>query len=467
MTAHSLAFRTPPPAPTPRDRPLGMAGLLYALMTDPLRVWTKAHYREPVMFIESVLGPSCVVSDPDGIRHVLLDNAANYRRDALARRILSPGLGTGLLTVEGQAWRTQRRILAPLFNARTTESFAPAMAAAAGALADRWARRRDGQPMDVAPEMTRVTLDVLQRTIFTSGLATGPDELASAINAYFNSFGRVDPMDVLGAPDWIPRITRLRGGTSLGFFDRMVTELIASRRALLASGEPQTAPRDLLTLLLEASDPETGQGLSEDDVRANVVTFIGAGHETTANALTWTLFLLGAHPEVRAGVEAEIDREWDGSPASVERLPLLRAALDESLRLYPPVPSITREAIEADTVCGREIPAGTRIVVSPWIVHRHRTLWSEPDYFRPERFLGEARAAIPRFAYLPFGVGPRICIGAAFALQEAMIVLATVLSRFRLELVPGQDVMPRQRVTLRPANGLRMTIHRRERSPGL
>ena len=465
MTAHSLAFRAPPPAPTPRDRPLGMAGLLYALMTDPLRVWTKAHYREPVMFIESVLGPSCVVSDPDGIRHVLLDNAANYRRDALARRILSPGLGTGLLTVEGQAWRTQRRILAPLFNARTTESFAPAMAAAAGALADRWARRRDGQPMDVAPEMTRVTLDVLQRTIFTSGLATGPDELASAINAYFNSFGRVDPMDVLGAPDWMPRITRLRGGTSLGFFDRMVTELIASRRALLASDQPQAAPRDLLTLLLEASDPETGQGLSEDDVRANVVTFIGAGHETTANALTWTLFLLGAHPEVRAGSRRRSTGNgmvrppaWSACPCCAPR------STSRCGSIRPCRPSRARRSRPMSSAAAR-----FRRVPASWCRPGSCIATARSGASRtisgPSASWARRRPRSRASPICPSASGPRICIGAAFALQEAMIVLATLLSRFRLELVPGQDVMPRQRVTLRPADGLRMTIHRRERAP--
>jgi cytochrome P450 len=451
-----------PPAPTPRETPLGSIGLLLALARNPLSVWNKVHYEQPIVIGESVIGRMAVVSDPDAVRRVLLDNADNYRKDSLQRRMLAPGPmgGEGLLLAEGDTWRQQRRALSGLFSPRSIDGFAPAMNAASDALVARWARHRDGRTIDVGAEMALFTLDVLERTIFSDGLAESPGRFAREMTRFFEIFGRPDPFDLLGLPDWAPRLTRIGGERPLRFFDEAVSRLLARRRA----APPETWPHDLLSLLLAARDPETGESLPEADVRANVITFIGAGHETTANALTWTLYLLSQDPETRARVEAEVDALPEGEPltaAALAKLPWTRATLEESMRLYPPVPTMSREAIGADTLVGKPIRPRTRIIISPWLLHRHKLLWEDADAFDPRRFLPERRAAIPRFAYLPFGGGARVCIGMAFAMQEALIALAALVRNFRLEHAPDHAIVPLQRVTLRPKGGMPMLLRRR------
>jgi cytochrome P450 len=447
-----------PPAPSPLREPLGTFEFLRRVRANPLTTWAEEHFSEPVVAGEGVLGRITVVSDPAAIRYVLVDNAANYRKDDLQRRSLAPGLGKGLLTVEGDEWRLQRRTLAPLFAPRHVTGFFATMADSAERLVRRW-RRHDGRLLDISLEMTRVTLDVLERTIFTHGLARDPDALGRATTRYFEAIGPIDPLDVFGFPDWLPRIGRIRARPAIRFFEEIVGELIDARRALLARGEG--VPRDILTLLLEAADPETGQGLTDIEVRANVVTFIGAGHETTANALSWSLYLLSQAPEARARIEREVEEVLGGRPIGPDDLPRLvftRAVIDEAVRLYPPVPFMSRAAIEDDRIGNLKIPKDSMVAIAPWVLHRHRRLWDEPEAFDPDRFMPERRGAIDRFAYLPFGAGPRVCIGASFALQEAVIVLASVVGAARLELVPGHEVRPLHRVTLRPEGGLPMQL---------
>lgn len=420
------------------------------------------HFEEMVLAGDGALGRLTVVNDPAIIRHILLDNASNYRKDDLQIRILAPGLGRGLVTAEGEEWKLQRRTIAPLFTPRNVATFFPPMVEASQRLVRRWLRRPDGRVVDAALEMTRVTLDVLERTIFTTGVARDPDALGRAITRYFEGQGRVDPLDIFGFPPWIPRIGRIRSRPAIRFFEEMVHELIDARKALIASGQP--APRDLLTLLLEAADPETGKGLTDVEVRANIVTFIGAGHETTANALSWSLYLLSQDERARARIEQEVDEVLgDGpiEPHHLERLVYTRAVIDEAIRLYPPAPYMSRAAIADDRVGDLLIPAGSMVAIAPYVLHRHRRLWDEPDAFRPERFLPENRASIDRFAYLPFGAGPRVCIGASFSLQEAVIVLATIVRAVRFELPEGHEVTPVQRITLRPNGGLPMRLSRR------
>ncbi|KLK93498.1 cytochrome P450 [Microvirga vignae] len=451
-----------PPAPKPRTEPLGTLAFLRAVRENPLATWMELHFEELVLAGEGALGHLTVVHDPAIIRRILLDNAANYRKDDLQIRILAPGLGRGLITAEGEEWRLQRRTIAPLFTPRNVGSFFPAMAGAAERLVRRWRRRREGRVVDASLEMTRVTLDVLERTIFTHGVQRDPDALGRAITRYFNSLGRVDPLDIFGFPEWIPRIGRLRARPAIRFFEEIVNELITARKALLARGEP--APRDLLTLLLEASDPETGKGLSDIEVRANIVTFIGAGHETTANALSWSLYLLSQDEQARTKIEQEVDEvlgQGPFEPHHLERLIYTRAVIDEAIRLYPPVPYMSRTAIQDERIGDLHIPAGSMVAISPYVLHRHRKLWDQPDAFRPERFLPEERSRIDRFAYLPFGAGPRVCIGASFSLQEAVIVLAAIVRAVRLDLVEGHEVMPLQRITLRPRGGLPMRLTHR------
>ena len=461
--APSAAAPFRPKVPPPLTRPLGLFAFLKAARENPIGTWMKAHFEEFVVAGETAMGRVTVVSDPALVRYLFVENAANYRKDDLQKRVLAPGLGDGLLTAEGDEWRLQRRTLAPIFSARHVAGFTAQMDAAGARVAKRLAKRlasRDGASVDVALEMTRVTLDVLERTIFTQGLPGDPDALGRAITRLLESVGPIDPLDVFGVPGFVPRIGRLRARPALRFFAEIVDTLLEDRKAAITRGE---APHDLMTLLLNAQDPETGRGLSDLEVKANIVTFIAAGHETTANALTWALYCLSQDSGAQARLEAEADAALDGDGAMrLDRLPFARAVMEETMRLFPPVPFMSRQALRDDRIRRIKIPRNSTVIVAPWVMHRHRRLWDEPDAFLPERFLPERREAVTRFSYLPFGAGPRVCIGQSFSVQEATLVLAHVARAARLTLPEDHPpVTPLHRVTLRPKDGLRMVARRR------
>ncbi len=449
-----------PPAPIPRSTAPGPIALLRTLQRNPLETWTEAHFERPILTGRGLLGIGAVVNEPGAIRRVLLDNVANYRKDALQKRVLNSGLSNGLLTSEDEQWRMQRRALAPLFTPRIVASFAPAMARNAAALAERWALLSPGETVDVQGAMARVTLEILGETIFSDGLERDPAEFLDAMSHFFATVGSLGLADLLDFPDWVPRLARLRSRSSMTFFESAVDAIINRRKGLIARGEG--VPDDLLTLLLRAQDPQTGTGLTDLEVKANIITFIAAGHETTANALTWALFLLSLSPEWSERVAAEADRVLEGPPGAwAEQLVETRAVLEETMRLYPPVASLSREAIGPDDLCGRRIRKGALVIIAPYVLHRHKLLWNHPERFDPSRFLPGTREAIDRYAYLPFGAGPRICIGAAFSLQEATIVLATLMRRFEVTPVRGHRVEPVQRITLRPKNGMPLAVRPR------
>jgi cytochrome P450 len=359
----------------------------------------------------------------------------------------------------------QRRALAPLFSRRSVMTFASAVVAAAEDLVARLDRQvsEPGGAVDMAAEVTRLTLDVLEHTIFSDGVGADREDIRLAMQRYFEVASRIDPFDILGLPAGIPRPRRLKVWSTLRFFEKTIDMLIATRRRRLAEA-PGDVPQDLLTLLLAATDPQTGERLTETEVRANVLTFIAAGHETTANCLTWSLYLLSQSPEWRERVCAEAERELDrGDPASlVDRLVETRAVIDEANRLYPPISAISRVARGDDELSGHRVRRGTMVVIAPYVLHRHRALWTQPDYFNPDRFLPGARESIERFAYLPFGAGPRVCIGSAFALQEACVTLAMLSRHFTVALAPGHTVRPVQKMTLRPDGGMPMMLRRRD-----
>jgi len=449
-----------PAGPSPRLKPLGPIALLRVLAGNPLEAWTKAHFEKPIVMGGLSIGSVAVVSDPAAIRHVLMDNCDNYQKDWLQRRVLSAGLTNGLLTAEGQQWRMQRRTFAPLFARKTVLCFSAAMIDAAQAMVERLSRY-DGQTVDLAVQATQVTLDVLERTIFSDGFGRDREDIRLAMKAYFERIGRIDPFDVLGVPNLIPRPGARKLRPMLNLFNEVIDTIIATRRRRIAAGT-EDVPRDILTLLLEATDPETGKGLSEVEIKANILTFIAAGHETTANCITWSLFLISQSPQWRERIQAEADRMLGGDIRTIsDRLVETRAVIDESNRLYPPIIAISRAALGPDHLGDQKIRRGTMVVIAPYVLHRHRALWNRPDSFEPNRFLDGARESIDRFAYLPFGVGPRTCIGATFAIQEATIVLAALMRQFTFELAPGHTVWPVQKVTLRPKGGLPMIVKRR------
>ncbi len=424
-------------------------------MRNPIEIWSERAYREKVLRDDWLKVPTIVVNDPAAIRHCLVDNAANYAMQPLRQRVLRPMLRDGLLTAEGELWRRTRRAMAPVFTPRNVGGLAPVMAERSTAFAERLAESAGDAPRDAAQAMTLLTYDILQATLFTDAIAGEPVQFARAMDDFLHRMGRIDPLDLLDAPAFLPRIGRLLGHRSTTYFRRLITETAARRRRLLAE-RPAEAPRDLLTLLLQT------EGLSQAEVEDNIITFIGAGHETTARALGWTLYLLASAPAERDKVERELDERLPGLPDPrdwADALPHTRAALEEAMRLYPPAPSLNRMAVEPDRVGGIDVPAGASVLVMPWLVHRHEALWDRPRHFAPERFLPENRGRLDRFQYIPFGVGPRVCIGASFAIQEGVIALACLMRALRFEFAGGASA-PSGAEDHRPAAGRPADAHR-------
>jgi cytochrome P450 len=414
-------------------------------------------FEEPVFERRVLWQRYLIVNAPRGIERVLLDNAGNYVKSRVARRLVEPGIGRGLLTSEGEAWRRQRRIMAPSFDHRSLMSYAPVMTDAAAAVLARWDGFSDGAPLDISVEMMRLTLRIIARTMFSAEADDVGPIVEEAVSRYQLEV-RPGLFDLLNLPDWIPR-----PGTRNWFhiFDRLdqVIERMM-RRERSASGER----KDLLARLLEARDAETGCGMEPREVRDQVVTIFMAGHETTALALTWTWYLLSQHPAEEAKFHTELDTVLGGRPPHFEDLVELRytrMVLEESMRLYPPAHTMSREALADDEIEGHRVAKGSVVSIVPWVIHRHRLLWDRPDVFDPERFAPDRAATRPRFAYIPFGGGPRICIGAGFAMTEALIILAMLGQRYRLRLAPGASVEPVGLITLRPRHGLPMTLERR------
>jgi len=458
-----LRDRRRPLAPQPPRGKLGWLAFYRGPRNNPITTWGERVYQEPIIAERGLLGPVVIVNRPDAIRHVSLDNAQNYPKDALQLGKLGPALGRGLLTSQSDEWRFQRRTVAPLFQPSSVGAYLPLMVEAVAPMLQRWETAADdGTVLDAAREMTALTYDIISRTVFSNEIETCADVMSAAITRFFDTHGRVNLWDIVKLPAWLPHPVEWRVRPATRVFRQEVRRLLEQRRVRQDEGQP--VPNDLVTLLAAARDPESGAALSEETIHDNLVTFIGAGHETTANALGWTLFLLSEYPWAFDRMAQEVDAVLAGRPPTVDdiaRLTVTRMTLEEAMRLYPPVPFLSREAAGPDRIDGVDIAPGTLVIVAPWLVHRHRLLWREPDLFEPERFAPERRAKISRFAYFPFGIGSRVCIGAGFAMQEALVALAMIVQRFRPRLLAGAYVEPVARITLRPARRLPMRIERR------
>lgn len=446
-----------PPAPKPRTSPPSRLELARILYRNPLELWGEPSYMKPWVHMQGNIEDTLIVNDPGLVRHVLVDNVKNYRMGRLRQNVLKPLLREGLLTAEGETWKRSRKAMAPVFTPRHILGFSEMMLKRAETFAAKYA---DVTETDISRDMTVLTFEIMSDTLFSDEIAGNPETFERQVNRLLNTMGRVDPFDLLAFPAWLPRITRLRGRRSLAFFRQIVANTINERRARMVK-DPDTVPEDFLTLLLRAEGPG---GLDAAEVQDNIITFIGAGHETTARALGWTLYLLAEAPWERDRVEAEIDAVLSDPPPPdkwLEAMPYTRAAFEEALRLYPPAPSVSRAAIAADRYKDLEIRPDTTVLVMPWTLHRHRLLWEQPNAFMPERFWPENRDKIDRYQYLPFGAGQRICIGASFAMQEAVIALAVLLSRYRFDTTEATRPWPVQKLTTQPDHGLPMRVSRR------
>lgn len=452
-----------PPAPMPRTVPPTRLQIIWTVMHNPLELWGRPSFTLPWIETKFFKERTLIVNDPGLIRHVLVDNAANYEMSEIRQLILRPILRDGLLTAEGPVWKRSRKAMAPVFTPKHARGFAGQMLAKAEEYAARYADAGpDGKIFDISVDMTELTFAILSETLFSGEIVTASESFSDDVDRLLHRMGRVDPMDLLRAPPWVPRLTRIGGSRVLGKFRKVVADTMALRRQRMAAN-PDDTPQDFLTLLLQLEGPD---GLTPDEIEDNILTFIGAGHETTARALAWTLYCVAQSPHVRERMEEEIDHVLATGAEPVEWLDLMpwtRAAFEEALRLYPPAPSINRAAIADDhwvSPSGEtvRIDAGVTVLVMPWTLHRHELYWEKPRAFMPERFLPENRGAIGRFQYLPFGAGPRICIGATFAMQEAVIALAVLMHRYQFDVTPETKVWPVQKLTTQPRDGIPMRV---------
>ena len=447
-------------APRPPQGQLPLWQFLRILRDNSIATYRADAYTADILERHLFWRRTFFVNEPGAIKHILLDNAANYSKTEITRRLLEPGLGRGLLTSEGDTWRRHRRIMAPSFDHRSIVAYAPLMTEIAADLADRWDALPAGAEVDVAAAMMHATLHIISRTMFSSDSDEIVDIVERGVERYQADI-RPGLIDLLELPQWLSRLTSWRRPERIfGEFDKVIDRLLTERGR---AGDGQAQPKDLLARLLAARDEETGGGMTTEEIRNQVITIFMAGHETTALALTWTWYLLSLHPAAQAKLEAELTEVLGGRAPRHEDLGKLRytrMVLEESMRLYPPAHTLSRTAVGPDEVLGRRIPAGAQILIVPWLLHRNPKLWERPGIFDPERFAPERAASRHRFAYIPFGAGPRICIGAAFAMAEAMLLLATIAQRYRLHLKPGFPVEPQGLITLRARHGMRMILDR-------
>jgi cytochrome P450 len=397
-----------------------------------------------------------LVNDPELIPLVLGENDGATARPIASKRMLRPGTGNGLLLAEGADWRRQRRILAPAFTPRHIATLVPHFVAGTERLLTRLASgdraQRNLAGVNLAALMQETALDIAARSMFSLSIDDRAANIAANLTRYQREVGGFTIWDLFARrEDSFPFALRGRARFSRDWFAE-VDRVMAERRAIALPKDQR--PADVIDLLEAARDPETGEGLAPHEIRDQVATLLGAGFETTARALFWTCYLLALYPAHQERVAEEVRQRLAGAAptaAALEDMKLLRATLFEAMRLYPPAAVVSRQATRPVTIAGVDVPKGAFLSVAPWVLHRHRSHWQQPDAFRPARFLGREREILQGGAYVPFGTGPRVCLGAAFATTEALVVLAGLLARERIVLADARDVQPIAIITTVPS----------------
>jgi cytochrome P450 len=443
---------------SPRNAP-GPGGFLsgWPLMRDPLRFLEKM-FRQygDVVRLRIMNLRVYSIAHPEGIKHVLQDNRRNYRK-SFDYQILSRLLGQGLVTSEGSLWLRQRRLMQPMFHRQKVAGFAKLMTDSTLEILERWRGRAErGEVFDIAPEMMRLTLRIVGLALLSMDLTAQADEIGRNMTIANERFGE---MGLSAFVPWLPTPGNARFRNAASKLRGIVLDIIAERRR---AGRDHG---DLLSMLLAVRDEDTGEGMKDEQLRDEVLTLILAGHETTATALSWIWYLLSQNPEAERKLHAELDDVLGGRAASVGDLLNLNytsMVVDEAMRLYPPVWGIGRAAIADDEIMGYRVPKGSNVLLSQWLAHHHPVFWKNPNRFEPERFSSEPASERPRYAFFPFGGGPRMCIGNLFALSEAQIVLATVAQKYRVRVPKDHSVELQPLVTLRSRYGMKVALERRQ-----
>ena len=409
-------------------------------------------YRQPIVSGEMMMRWH-MLADPAGMKRVMLDNLANYPKSEIMKRMLRPAIGDSLFNAEGADWKWQRQAVSPVFTHRNVLALSPAMTATAERTCSRLSSC--GGQTELVGQMLTATFDVICDVALSGREHFDSETFGQAIIEYFRTAGRASLLDFAGVPDWFPRPGRLLAARSVATMHDMVGAAIQARR-----NQIDPPGDDLLARMLAAQDPETGHRLSPEDLIFNMQFFIVAGHETTALALAWALYLLANVPEEQSRARKQARQVLQGraaTPSDLPKLPLVRQILEESMRLYPPVGLLARTVLEKDELCERVMQPGDILFLPVWALHRHERLWDAPDRFRPDRFEDGAAAKLHKYQFLPFGAGPRVCVGADFAMMQAQIILATVLQSF--EFMPGSIAPhPVMMMTVRPEPGVFLKV---------
>jgi cytochrome P450 len=417
-------------------------------------------FHEPVTRVNAWWGRFVLINDPAGVKRVLVDNVANYPKTEMERRFFTALFGAGLLGTDGEVWRRHRRIMAPAFDPRSVAGYGPAISQACEDFLRQWDNLADGAEVEIGQAMSLLTLRIIAVTMFSRDVDEAVDVVSRAMSAGFDAqnFSLLDILPIIA-----PIRMRRREAIMAEKFkplDAAIARMMDARER-----DPRGQAADLLGRMMTAHDETGDLAMTAREIRDQVITIFIAGHETTAQAMTFAWYLLSQHPAEEARLHAELDAVLGGRTAGQADLPNLvytRRVAEETMRLYPSAPGLSsRVCKQDDEVCGVKIKAGTQVAVSPWVLHRHRQLWDDPERFDPDRFDKARSEDRPRFAYLPFGAGPRVCIGQVLAMNEAILILANLAQKWRMRLAPGQEVAVDHNVTLRPRHGVRMFLERR------
>ncbi|MCQ8242262.1 cytochrome P450 [Rhizosaccharibacter radicis] len=434
------------------SRMLDVGRTLRATLTNPLDGLPPEIFHADLVRRTLLRRNVTYVMAPALVQEALVARAAHLDKGESVRRPLGAALGNGLLTAEDEDWRWQRRAIAPVFRAGALDRFTPAMLAAAGRCADRMATAGALGPVSVSAEMMRTTFEIIADTMLSGHANIDVERTAADVSGYLRQTRWANLSNLMGLPGWAPHPGKRGGRRIAAYLRQRLGEQVAVRRAAPGAGD------DLVTLLLAAADPDTGRRLADAEIVDNLLTFLTAGHETTALALGWTLDLLGRHPAIARLLHEEAAAAVPGDP---DALPLATRVFQEALRLYPAAPLFVRRVREPFVLAGERLDRNSLLVVPVHAIHRHRSLWDAPHVFDPDRFLPDAVAGRPRHAFLPFGAGPRTCIGASFAMREAVFILSVLMKELRFASIDPVPPAPRMEITLRPERPLMMRVERR------
>jgi len=449
-----------PPYPKRHASDLGGFATLLSARRDLLSFWSEGSFRYQFMARKILNRHIFIANTPELVKYVFVTQKANYEsKSPQMRKALEPLLGDGLFISDGEIWKSRRLLQNGLFDNNHIIAYSRIMTETSAEMAEQWHSLPNGSNLSVLSAMGQLTSEIIARTLF--GTKLGEANAAAVISAFAEYQAAIEQIHVsnfLGLPDWLPL-----GSMKMGVARRAAQRIHSLVDEVIAQGERSAYEHTLLSELLKANERSGGEAISREGIRNELIVLFMAGHETTANALSWVWYLLSQSPQVEAKLHTEIDQVLQGRLPTyddVARLPYTRAVFEETMRLYPPVPILSRQAKDSDTIRRRHIPPGSIMLVVPWLLHRHQNYWTQPDAFMPERFL-EPHKRPDKFLYLPFSVGPRVCIGKMFGLVEAVLAIATLAQRFRLSLPQGTPITHECRLTLRPRGALTMTLERR------